>query len=115
MTAKKRLTRESLPEERAPEIIRLLKEEYPDAKIALRFSNPLECLVAVVLSAQCTDERVNVVTRTLFRKYGRAEDYARATPPTLEREIHSTGFFRAKARSIIASARSTTSRSSSRR
>ncbi|HET6771503.1 MAG TPA: endonuclease III [Actinomycetota bacterium] len=100
MTAKKRLTRESLPEERAPEIIRLLKEEYPDAKIALTFSNPLECLVAVVLSAQCTDERVNMVTETLFKKYRTPEDYLRVPDAELAADIKPTGFFNQKTRAI---------------
>jgi endonuclease-3 len=99
--------RESLDAKRirARKIMAALERAYPDAKIALEFSTPLELLVATILSAQCTDARVNVVTRTLFRKYRRAEDYARATPAMLEREIRSTGFFRAKARSLIAMGR----------
>jgi endonuclease-3 len=86
---------------RARKIIAALRRAYPDARIALEFSNPLELLVATILSAQCTDERVNVVTRSLFRKYRRAEDYANAKPGTFESEIRSTGFFRAKTRSIL--------------
>jgi endonuclease-3 len=86
---------------RARKIITALRRAYPDARIALQFSNPLELLVATILSAQCTDERVNVVTGTLFRKYRRAEDYAKANPATFESEIRSTGFFRSKTRSII--------------
>jgi endonuclease-3 len=86
---------------RARRIIALLERAYPDAKIALDFTTPLELLVATILSAQCTDERVNVVTPALFRAYPAAADYARAKPETLEKAIHSTGFFRAKARSII--------------
>ncbi|HEV8640782.1 MAG TPA: endonuclease III [Methylomirabilota bacterium] len=90
---------------RARKIIAALERAYPDAKIALEFSTPLELLAATILSAQCTDERVNIVTRSLFRKYRRAEDYARADQATLEREVRSTGFFRAKARAIIGMAR----------
>jgi endonuclease-3 len=95
--------RETLPAKRARarKIIRLLKRAYPDAKIALDFSNPLELLVATILSAQCTDERVNMVTPALFAKYTSARDWARADLPTLERLVHSTGFFRAKARAIV--------------
>jgi endonuclease III len=86
---------------RARKIITLLERAYPDAKIALDFSTPLELLVATILSAQCTDERVNLVTPALFRAYRTAADYARVKPETLEKAIHSTGFFRAKARSIV--------------
>src|SRR5712691_4261282 len=86
---------------RARKILGLLERAYPDAKIALDFTTPLELLVATILSAQCTDERVNMVTPALFRTYRSAADYARAKPETLEKAIHSTGFFRAKARSIV--------------
>ena len=89
---------------RARTIIRALKKAYPDAKIALDFGNPLELLVATILSAQCTDERVNQVTPALFKKYGTARDYARASSAVLEEEVRSTGFYRAKTRSIIAMA-----------
>ena len=89
---------------RARKIILALKKAYPDAKIALDFGNPLELLVATILSAQCTDERVNQVTPTLFKKYVSARDYARAEAATLEQEVRSTGFYRAKTRSIIAMA-----------
>jgi len=88
--------------ERAKEIVGRLKKEYPDVKIALRYSNPLELLVATVLSAQCTDARVNVVTENLFRKYRTAGDYAHANQKTFEQEIRSTGFYRNKAKSVIA-------------
>jgi endonuclease-3 len=81
-------------------IIRTLKEEYPDAKTALVFSNPLELLVATVLSAQCTDERVNAVTRELFKKYKKAQDYARADLKELEEDVRPTGFYRNKAKAI---------------
>jgi endonuclease III len=89
---------------RARTILRALKKAYPDAKIALDFGNPLELLVATILSAQCTDERVNQVTPALFKKYGTARDYARASSAVLEEEVRSTGFYRAKTRSIIAMA-----------
>ena len=105
MSAKKKLTRESPVGERAPEVIRLLKEQYPDAKIALRFSNPLECLVAVILSAQCTDERVNQVTETLFEKYRTPEDYLRVPEAELAADIKPTGFFNQKTRSIRGASR----------
>jgi len=85
---------------RARQIVRLLKREYPEARCSLNHSNPLELLVATILSAQCTDERVNLVTAELFRKYRSAEDYAAAPVAKLERDIHSTGFFRNKARAI---------------
>ncbi|HEV8308847.1 MAG TPA: endonuclease III [Methylomirabilota bacterium] len=90
---------------RALEIIRLLDRAYPEATIALRFSSPLELLVATILAAQCTDERVNQVTESLFRKYRTARDYAAIDPATFEREIRSTGFFRAKTRAIAGMAR----------
>jgi len=82
------------------QIIRLLKKEYPEARCSLDHSNPLELLVATILSAQCTDERVNLVTADLFRKYRTWRDYADAPTAELERDIHSTGFFRNKARAI---------------
>ncbi|OGL06466.1 MAG: endonuclease III, partial [Candidatus Rokubacteria bacterium RIFCSPLOWO2_02_FULL_68_19] len=90
---------------RGRSIIRALERAHPDAEIALEFSTPLELLVATILAAQCTDDRVNQVTRTLFRKYTSAGDYAKADPATLEREIHSTGFYRAKARAVIGMAK----------
>jgi endonuclease-3 len=81
-------------------IVELLEKEHPDAKIALHYTNPLELLVATILSAQCTDERVNIVTKTLFEKYKTAEDYANADLKELEKDIKSTGFYRNKARNI---------------
>jgi endonuclease-3 len=81
-------------------IVELLEKEHPDAKIALHYTNPLELLVATILSAQCTDERVNIVTKTLFEKYKTAEDYANADPKEFEEDIRSTGFYRNKARNI---------------
>jgi endonuclease-3 len=86
---------------RAGRIARRLEAAYPDATIALRFSTPLELLVATILAAQCTDERVNQVTERLFQTYRTAADYARADPATFEDEIRSTGFFRAKTRAVL--------------
>lgn len=86
--------------ERTQDILKLLEREHPDAKIALHYSNPLELLVATILSAQCTDKTVNEVTGKLFKKYRSAEDYARADTRTLEQEIRSTGFYHNKARNL---------------
>jgi endonuclease III len=88
------------PRTRALRIIELLEKEHPDAKIALNYSSPLELLVATILSAQCTDDRVNMVTETLFRKYTKAEDYAKADLKELEQDIRSTGFYHNKAKNI---------------
>jgi len=85
---------------RVLEIIELLEREHPDAKITLNYTNPLELLVATILSAQCTDRRVNIVTETLFKKYRKAEDYANAVLEELEKDIRPTGFYRNKARNI---------------
>jgi len=82
------------------EILDLLEKVHPDARIALRYSNPLELLVATMLSAQCTDEKVNQVTVSLFRKYRTPEDYASADLETLERDIRPTGFYRNKAKNL---------------
>jgi len=87
---------------RAAAILRRLRKAYPDARCALEHSSPLELLVATILSAQSTDKRVNMVTPALFRKYRTAADYARSPRGALEREIHSTGFFNAKAKSLRA-------------
>ena len=87
-------------DERAPEILKRLSKAYPDAHVALNFSNPLECLVATILSAQCTDERVNIVTKDLFKKYRSAKDYLKVTDSELAADIKSTGFFNQKAKSI---------------
>ncbi|MEV4159446.1 endonuclease III [Nonomuraea dietziae] len=86
---------------RARRMNRILAETYPDAHCELDFTNPLELLVATILSAQCTDKRVNMVTPTLFAKYPTVEDYAAADPSEMEGIIKSTGFFRAKTNSII--------------
>jgi len=88
--------------ERARKILELLKREYPDVKIALEYSNPLELLIATILSAQCTDTRVNIVTKELFKKYKNAEDYLKVSNEELEKDIHSTGFYKQKAKSIKA-------------
>ena len=86
---------------RARKIVARLEREYPDATCALHHVSALELVVATILSAQCTDARVNMVTPTLFAKYRTAADYAAADPHVLEREIQSTGFFRNKTKSII--------------
>src|SRR5687768_11250677 len=88
---RQRLTRHVLP---------ILKRTYPAVRCSLDYTNPLELLVATILSAQCTDERVNIVTKDLFKKYRKAADYARVPQETLEKEIQSTGFFRNKAKSL---------------
>ena len=94
------LTRESPIEQRAPEIIKRLSKAHPDAHVALNFTNPLECLVATILSAQCTDERVNMVTETLFKKYRKPEDYVKVPVEELAADIKPTGFFNQKTKSI---------------
>jgi endonuclease-3 len=96
------MPRESLSarKSRAGEIVRRLKREYPQARCWLDFRSPFELFVATVLSAQCTDERVNAVTKDLFRKYKGPADYAQAPPGELERDIRPTGFFNNKARSL---------------
>lgn len=81
-------------------IIELLQEEYPNVKTSLHYSSPLEILVATILSAQCTDKRVNIVTQSLFKKYKTAEDYAKVDLSELEQDIRSTGFYRNKAKNI---------------
>lgn len=99
---KRTLAREDPIEARAPEIVRLLSETYPDAHVALHFTNALEMLVATILSAQCTDEKVNEVTAELFRKYRAPEDYLRVPEDELKRDVKPTGFFNQKATSIRA-------------
>ncbi len=85
---------------RTKKIIGLLKREYPDAACSLDYTSPLELLVATILSAQCTDERVNQLTPALFRKYPRCTDYLNVPPEELEADIRPTGFYRNKARAI---------------
>ena len=90
--------------ERATQLVEVLPEVYPGAHCELDFKTPLQLLVATILSAQCTDKRVNMVTPQLFAKYRSAADFAHARQETLEKEIKSTGFFRNKAKSIRAAA-----------
>jgi len=90
---------------RVKKIIELLTKEYPGATITLIFENPLELLIATILSAQCTDERVNRVSQSLFKKYKSVEDYARVDLNTFEQEIRSTGFYKNKAKNIIDASR----------
>ena len=92
--------RKSPAHERVPTILRRLKKAYPEAKIALTYRTPLECVIAVILSAQSTDARVNLVTPGLFAKYRRPEDYLAVPEEELQRDIQSTGFFRQKTRAI---------------
>ena len=87
---------------RVKQIVEILEKEYPDARTALTFRSPLELLVSTVLSAQCTDERVNKVTKDLFKKYRSLKDYAQVDLAELEEDIRPTGFFRNKAKSIKA-------------
>jgi endonuclease III len=88
------------PKQRTAIVIELLEREYPNAKTALNYTNPLEILVATMLSAQTTDQRVNIVTASLFKKYHAPEDYANADMKELEQDIHSTGFYHNKARNL---------------
>jgi endonuclease-3 len=96
------MPKESIEQKKArvTKIIAGLQKAYPDAHCELNHSNPLELLVATILSAQCTDKRVNIVTPQLFKKYRTAQDFAKARLPELEQEIKTTGFFRNKAKSI---------------
>jgi len=95
---------------RVSRIVTLLRKAYPDIRTALSYETPLQLLIATMLAAQCTDRRVNMITPALFRKYRSVRDFARARQRVLEREIHSTGFFRNKAKHIIAAARMITER-----
>ncbi len=101
-TAKARTLKEATEglKKRTREVIRALKRAYPDARCSLNHTNAFELLVATILSAQCTDERVNMVTADLFRKYRKPEDYLKVSPRELEKDIQSTGFFRNKTKSI---------------
>ena len=100
MARPKRSIRSEKKRENARAIYRILTKTYPNVRCELNFKNPLQLLVATVLSAQCTDKRVNQVTPELFRKYKSAKDFASAKPKELEAIIRSTGFFRSKARNI---------------
>lgn len=99
------LTRKDPIGQRAPEVIRILSETYPNATIALHFSNPLELLVATILSAQCTDAKVNEVTAALFQKYSTAEDYLAVPEDELRAELKPTGFYNQKTISVRESCR----------
>ena len=101
MPGKGKSGKKSPASERIGEIIARLRKRYPDARCSLDHGDPLQLLVATILSAQCTDARVNIVTKDLFRKYRSAGDYAAADPAVFEGEIRSTGFFRNKTKSII--------------
>ena len=90
---------------RIAKIQKELKKSFPKAKIALKHGNTWELLVAVVLSAQCTDKRVNIVTEKLFKKYKKVEDYAKARQAAFEKDIYQTGFYKNKAKNIIATAK----------
>ncbi len=96
------------PEQKKKRVLKIvgrLRKSNPNPKCALDFSNPLELLVATILSAQCTDKRVNLVTPAVFKKYKTARDYAKANPREFEELIHSTGFYKNKAKSILGAAR----------
>ena len=93
------------PSKRIEEILKRLKKSYPDAKTTLNYTNAFELLVATILSAQCTDERVNVVTKTLFKKYTKPEDYLKVPEEELQNDIRTTGFFRNKTKSIRGSSK----------
>jgi len=92
--------------ERAKKIISILKKEYPEAKTKLIFKNPFQLLISTILSAQCTDDRVNEVTKELYKKYKTPEDFANAKIEELEKEIFSTGFYKEKAKKIKACSKS---------
>ena len=91
--------------QRVQEMNVILQELYPVAKIALRYKTDFECLVAVQLSAQCTDERVNIVTEKLFKKYKSVNEYAEASITEMEKDVYQTGFYRNKAKNLIAAAK----------
>ena len=94
--------------QRVRKVISLLKRAYPDAKCSLNHSNAFELLIATILSAQCTDARVNIVTQDLFRKYRKPEDYLKVSEKELQRDIRTTGFFRNKTKSIQGTAKALT-------
>lgn len=93
-----------MPTNRSQKILNLLKDHYPDAKIILNYKNPWELLVAVILSAQCTDKVVNRITEKLFRKYKKVGDYAAVKQHEFEEDIKSAGFYRNKAKNILSTA-----------
>jgi len=99
------LEAEGVLKKRAARIVRVLAKTYPDAECALRHRNPFELLIATILAAQCTDDKVNEVTAVLFERYPSPAALARAKPATVEQLVHATGFFRQKAKSIQATSR----------
>lgn len=101
----KKTSERSVRKKRASILIARLKKEFPSTKTSLDYTTPLQLLIATILSAQCTDKKVNEVTKPLFNKYKTAEDFARARPEEFEQEIRQTGFFRNKAKNIIATAK----------
>src|SRR6476619_8661825 len=105
MKSKKQETVDAELSKHAREINRRLRKAYPDAHCALHHSSAFELLIATILSAQCTDERVNIVTADLFRKYQKPEDYLKVSARELENDIRTTGFFRNKTKSIQGAAR----------
>jgi endonuclease III len=105
MTTRKARETTAELKKRTRDIIRKLKRAYPGAKCSLNHNTPFELLIATILSAQCTDERVNLVTADLFRKYRQPEDYLKVSPRELEKDIQSTGFFRNKTKSIQGTAK----------
>lgn len=92
-------------EQRIQEILKTLEQEFPEARIRLNHSNPFELLIATILSAQCTDERVNIVTNQLFAEYRTPQDFANIDPTELEKRIYSTGYYKSKAKHIIMSSK----------
>src|SRR5512135_2117277 len=98
------------PRDKIGPILKLLEEHYPEVHVTLDFRNPLELLVATILSAQCTDERVNKVTPSLFKRYRTAADLAKARLTDVEQLIRSTGFFKSKAKNIVACSQTLTER-----
>lgn len=102
---KKKLSKQELRKNIINVIIPLLKKLFPKVEIMLQYSNNFELLVAVILSAQCTDKMVNKVTEKLFKKYKKLDDYVNADPKEFEKDIHSTGFFRNKTKNILAAAK----------
>jgi endonuclease-3 len=100
MTPREKESKPGIRLPRVRKILKILDQSYPDARCALAHANPLELLIATMLSAQCTDARVNIVTRDLFRKYRSPRDYVEVPQETLEADIRSTGFYHNKAKSI---------------
>jgi len=92
-------------EKRAKEIIKVLRKTYPGSRTALNYRTPLQMLISTILSAQCTDKRVNKITPSLYKKYRKASDFANADSSELEQEIHSAGFYRSKSKNIISACR----------